>query len=310
MTDSNNPLEGVSPSGVLSKISAAVPKPTRKNLIIIGSLAVGYHYFGREGKMAVRTKDADCLLAPHAAAVDAGRAITDELMAAGWEMRPDPEFGKPGTPDMPDDDLPVVRLHPPGDPTWFIELLTEPASPTARKKVNHRLSARDGDFALPSFGFLSLTSMRPLETDFGIRYARPEMMALANLLEHPVVGGQTMSAGFAGRAGVKRANKDLGRVIAIARLAACVDEDALLEWSAEWREALEDRFGDEWRKLASRAGNGLRELLDSPADLEEAHFTCVNGLLAGAPPTMAAFEIAGRRLLTDAIEPLERTAAE
>jgi hypothetical protein len=42
-------------------------------------------------------------------------------------------------------------------------------------------------------------------------------MALANLLEHPVIGPQTMSTKIGGRT-LKRSNKDLGRVLAIARL--------------------------------------------------------------------------------------------
>lgn len=43
------------------------------------------------------------------------------------------------------------------------------------------------------------------------------MMALAHLLEHPVIGAQTMSTVIGGLI-LKRSNKDLGRVLAIARL--------------------------------------------------------------------------------------------
>jgi hypothetical protein len=39
-----------------------------------------------------------------------------------------------------------------------------------------------GHFSLCSFGFLSLIDFKPIETPFGIRIARPEMMAMANLL--------------------------------------------------------------------------------------------------------------------------------
>ena len=61
------------------------------------------------------------------------------------------------------------------------------------------------------------------------------------------------------------------------------DEDALLGWSAAWLAALQARFPDDWRSLASSAGYGLTELLDSEPDLVEAHHTCVNGLLASSP---------------------------
>ncbi len=99
-----------------------------------------------------------------------------------------------------------------------------------------------GHFGLPSFGFLSLANFNPLPTDAGIAIARPEMMALANLLEHPVIGSDTMSGGFAGRTDIKRSNKDLGRVLAIARLATTRDEDALLTWPKLWEQALQDGY--------------------------------------------------------------------
>lgn len=103
-------------------------------------------------------------------------------------------------------------------------------------------------------------------------------------------------------------DKDLGRVLALARLAVACDEDALLAWPAIWLAALKDRFPDEWRELAGRASKGLRALLASEPDLEQALHTCVNGLLASNPPTLALLRIAGQRLLLDAIEPLEMEA--
>ena len=117
-----------------------------------------------------------------------------------------------------------------------------------------------------------------------------------------------MSGGFGGRPGVKRSTKDLGRVIAIARLAAGENEAALEAWPDLWKAALLDRFPDEWWGLAKRAGQGLRQLLARPADLDEAYFTCANGLLASSPPSTLAFAVAARRLLIDAVEPLERRA--
>jgi hypothetical protein len=46
----------------------------------------------------------------------------------------------------------------------------------------------------------------------------------------------------------------------------------------------------------------LRQLLASPIDLDEANHTCVNGLLASAPPTAEQLRIVGQRLIQDAIE--------
>jgi hypothetical protein len=56
-----------------------------------------------------------------------------------------------------------------------------------------------------------------------------------------------------GARNLKRANKDLGRVLAIACLA---DLDDYPPWGDCWQTALADIFPDEWRTLALRAGQG------------------------------------------------------
>lgn len=48
--------------------------------------------------------------------------------------------------------------------------------------------------------------------------------------------------------------------------------------------------------------------MQNEADLEEAHHTCINGLLASQPPNIAALTAAGDRLLGDALETLEELA--
>lgn len=78
-------------------------------------------------------------------------------------------------------------------------------------------------------------------------------------------------------------------------------------WTA-WQNALLYRFPDEWQGLAREAGLGIRQLLESELDLEEAYHTCIYGLLASEPPDMEQLRIAGKRLLQDAIKPLEKLA--
>ncbi|WP_353565458.1 hypothetical protein [Haloferula sargassicola] len=164
------------------------------------------------------------------------------------------------------------------------------------------MKLREGYFGLPSFRFLAIAAFEP-ETipDLGLRRARPEMMALANLLEHPAIGAATMSSPIGGRT-LKRANKDLGRVLAVATLA---DLDDYRPWGDRWRTALESIFPDQWREFALRTGQGLRHLLESEADLEEAHHSCINGLLSSQQTTLGALRAAGERLIGDAIERLE-----
>jgi len=298
-------LRPVPPAKALREIALAVPSDCRKNIIIIGSLAVGYHYFGQQEDIVVRTKDADCLLSPRIAAIPAGIAIAERLMGVGWTFKRSGNHTEPGTASTPDSELPAVRLCPPGQSEWFIELLAVPELLSDRNQQWSRLETRFGHFGICSFGFLSLTSYRPSLTDLGVYVARPEMMALANLLEHPNIWPETMSGGFAGRADIKRSNKDLGRVLAIARLATARDEDAMLSWPGLWDESLRDRFPAEWMVLARGVGNGMRALLASEVDLEQAWFTCRYGLLASAPPTFDAFRLVGERALIDAITPLE-----
>lgn len=308
MANPDNSMQSVSPATALGEIASAVPEDCRRRIIVVGSLAVGYCYRDQLNDMAVRTKDADCLLSPRLEAIKAGVAITERLLDAGWSFHKTPQHPEPGTASTAVEALPAVRLSPPGSSQWFVELLTVPEDAAQRGRQWARLPTSHGHFGLPSFGFIGLTNLDPILTDIGISIARPEMMVLANLLEHPEIKADPMSGGFTGRMDIKRSNKDLGRVLAIARLAIGGEEDALQSWPALWKVALQDRFPDEWQALARRTGQGLRALLASEQDLEHALYTCANGLLASRQPTLAQLGIVGQRLLHDAIEPLETEA--
>ena len=213
----------IAPTRVLQEIAAAVPAECRESMITIGSLAVGYRYFASQRAMVVRTKDADCLLAPRVAAIPVGQPSPSNFS---------PPAGACGQVSMGRGRAMIARRTGycrPYDcsrrrPPIGFELLTLPASPAERGRQWLRLKTSVGHLGIASFGYLALPSLDPIMTDSGIAIARPEMMALANLLEHPAIGTQTMSGGFAGRPGVKRSNKDLGRVVAIARLATGEDE--------------------------------------------------------------------------------------
>ena len=296
--------ESVSPTAVIGELAAAVPKEFKKNIVVIGSLAAGYRYFGDRSELLVQTKDIDCLLQPHVEAVSAGEALTESLMNAGWIYAATEEFPTPGDGSTLEKDLPVVRLHPPGKRTWFVELLTVGENESDFGRGFIPMETSHGKFGLCSFGGIRLAQWNPIATESGISIARPEMMALSNLLHHKKIGEERMSKAIGGRE-IKRSNKDLGRVLALAYLAERDREDALIEWSASWQDALEKYFPSTWRPLAGDAGAGLRALLASGNDLAEAHHSCQHGLVAAFAPSLDTLELAGRRLLVDAIEPLE-----
>ncbi len=301
----------LSPSEVLAQVASALPADVRGNVIIIGSLAAGYHFFAGDGARAIRTKDVDRLFSPHSKAIAAATEVTDQLIKADWKLREDSDWGQPGNEGDPEEELPMVRLRPPGEATspWFLELLSAPPAfePGAPSKKLRRVETSIGHFAICSFDFLALAEWQPLDTVHGVRIARPEMMALANLLHHPEMA-DTLITGT----DYRRSNKDLGRVLALAYLTVQRDRrDGTEEfdaWAGRMWIALQDKFGDLAAQLAAQAGAGLRAVLESPADLDQALRIANLGLLASLDVSVEAFRATGARVLADVIEELEAMA--
>jgi hypothetical protein len=300
-------MSQIKPVEILKHVAKAVPTDCLENIVIIGSLAAAYAYFGDDDKIFVRTKDIDCLLKPFRVAAEKGQTITRQLLDAGWQPRRLGKHYNPGTHKTPDDELPAIRLYPPEiDPeeenAWFIELLTEPESSKNQGKKWTRMIIDEGHYGLPSYRYLSVTAFMPEKIDqLGIYYARPQMMALANMLEHSEIKPDRMSTLFDGRA-IKRSNKDLGRILAIGYLEEEKGIRDFRQWAYDWKDALQSCFPDEWKTLSVNAGSGLRALLDSGEDMEEAHYTCVYGLLSSYGVSQGDLLEVGERILGDTVD--------
>jgi hypothetical protein len=191
-----------------------------------------------------------------------------------------------------------VRLYPPGGGVWFIELLTEPASEDQTGRVWTTLPLSNGEhYALPSFRYTGIATFDATASDSGIRCALPAMMALANLLEHPSIKPELIEG-----TRDKRSNKDLGRALAIARLSLETDLDS---WAPRWLTALKNRFPHQWKELALHAGDGIRALLASPQDLQQAAEIANRGLLASKPVTELTLRGTAEQMLAFVITDLE-----
>ena len=246
----------------------------------------------------------------HAKAVGAAGRVTESLLAAGWQPRKEGGWGEPGDARTPDDKLPMIRLKPPtadGGADWFLELLGAPDETSDQVKTFYRVPTSMGDFAICSFNYLALAEWQPIETRHGVRVARPEMMVLANMLHHPVIAPDLMAGTT-----TKRSNKDLGRVLALAWLAGAQDRrdgtGELEAWPGLMADALRARFPERAKSLALNAGAGIRALMASDGDRDEALSICNKGLLAFLEVDRDAFSATGRRFIQQVIEPLEDVA--
>lgn len=292
----------VLPGAVFRTVVDAIPEDLRSHVIVIGSLAAAYWYAGQSTSFSVRTKDVDTVLVPRHSAPQSGRDVADKLLKEKWRPKRDGEFGAPGNKETPEDRLPALRLYPPNSDDWFLELLTEPDGEAESSRHFMRFVLSNGEhYGLPSFRFTSVATFGALPVDGGIRVAKPEMMALANLLEHPTIRPDLIKD-----TNTKRSNKDLGRSLALAWLS----QDKLDSWAEEWLRALRELFPTRWRELAMRTGDGITALLAHEADLDQAVSTCNTGLLASRQVTVEQLRATAKRLDEIVITEMRAAAAE
>lgn len=288
------------PDAILARLARDIPPRLLRNLYLIGSLAAGFHFRAALESRAVNTKDADLVVQP-VGNLDAVAKIASNLRKSRWNWKLD--FGPVGSATTPEGKLPDIRLYPPGrNPKYWVELQGLP-KPDQAEPVRRTRVVIDGEhFAVPAFRFAGITARGLRDTPRGIRYADPAMMALSNLLAHPEVGTHRMSTAIAGRRCLRSA-KDLGRVLAFARLC---DRREVQGWVGPWLRALRSSFPRTWRAIGVRAGAGLRALLADEDGMSDAHWAMRNGLLSGLGVGRNELVVVGEGFLADVVEPFEK----
>lgn len=290
--------KAIDPRILFERLRAELPPDVIARVVVVGSLAAACHHAEQLIEGGVKTKDADLVIHP-ARDVAPASSIAARLRGLGW--RPRSGDRSPGTSQTPAADLPAIRLYPPDHDDYFVEILIVPEGEDPGPKPWLRVELDDGWYGVPSFEFLALTMIDRQRSQSGIEYAHPSMMALANLLSHPVLGTHVMSSTIGGRE-IHRSSKDLGRVLALARLATREETEA---WVERWRFALSSCFPTRQRDLSLRLGRGLRALLADDRRFDEA-WHCGNvGLLAGMGVTKVQLRAIAMQLLVDVIEPIE-----
>lgn len=291
------------PELVLQGFKKDFPARLHKNICVVGSLAAACRFRMKLEAQVVNTKDVDLVVHTTGGATGC-QDLAKHLLRKGWTQRYPKELPPAPSPD-PEESLPFIRFYPPGSLDFFIELLGLPAKDQAQGKAIMPIELTDGWFGVPRFRFMGLTSHETQSSSSGIKYAAPWMMALANLLSHPVLKPEIMSSKIGGR-DIWRCSKDLGRVLTLAWLAERRD---LERWVSPWIAGTQDWFPKTWRSVVPRATQALTGLLGNREAMEQAHHTAVYGLLAGKSVTQKNLEAIGEQLLADVVGPYARSAA-
>jgi hypothetical protein len=276
----NLPL--VDADALIRRVATNIPVRMRKHVVIVGSVAAAYAFRDLPGHGTVATKDIDVLLRPASRAIASATSIGTRLLADGWKPVYKEGFG-PVRPSEENRPLPALRLCPPDDDEgWFVELMAVPPKDQTARRDWRRFLTPQGVFGIPSYRRTPVAIHAASETPYGIRVARPECMAMANLLEHADPDTST----FGDREDA-RYIKDVGRAVALWWLANVQSVVAYDHWQATLSAAIEALYSDAIDEMCMAALQGLATI---DANLITAHTIAVESLLAPYGTSLGAFE--------------------
>ena len=178
------------PEALFERLARDVPAGLHEHVFVVGSLAAAYHFRVALERQGVNTKDADLVVYP-AGDTSFCSAMAEELLDLGWRPHPD---CYPMSSPKPAEALRAIRLYPSHSTDYFVEFLNLPEIGQAEAKRWVSVMVRGGWYGLPTFKFQGLCACGRLTSEQGLAYASPAMMALANLLSHPFVRVERMSA--------------------------------------------------------------------------------------------------------------------
>ncbi len=271
-------------SALLERVAANVPESLRNNAVVIGSIATAWAFREVSGTNTVATKDIDLLLRPGIDAVSTAITLGQVLLEEGWQPR-FPQGRERATADMADDELPALRLTPPGgEDGWFLELLAAPPFEQKERKHWQRFVTSAGIFGLPSFRYMPVAVFDAEQTVHGLRVAKPACMALAHLLEH-AEPNRTPISGLPGNP--PRFVKDIGRAVALWWLAGQASVTAAGDWRAAWGAVMDALYPNHRAEMLSAARTGLHSL---EGHVRDAHQLAMTSVLASHGTTLGAFQ--------------------
>jgi hypothetical protein len=285
-------MSKLDPRRLFKQLSQQLPAELRAHVLVIGSLAAARAFVVRLGSEAVNTQDADLLIHP-AGDVASARRTAERLLEAGWTRVRGTCFPMPNP--EPASELRLIRLNPPEPAPFFVEFVNVPMTEQVADVEMVPVKLPDGYYGLKSYRFMGLAAQFPRQSDEGLFYAAPEMMALSNLLSHREVGSTRIASGVF--QGTLRSAKDLGRVLALAHLAEADVEG----WPERWLGGLRACFPRSWREHAKGVGAGLQQLLEDDDALAEAVRTTEYGLLNQMGVDAERLRAVGERFDVDVI---------
>ena len=197
---------------LFARLASDIPRECLGHLFVTGDLAAAYHYKAVFRGRGIKTQGCryrrpsrwGCGLMPNRGSDVAGFGVAEA-----------PRLLLPGDP--------CAAGAASGDPALSSEVerllrgvSDRPSEPTTQADRLDSRAARRRLVWAAGFRYLGIAALGRQTSDEGLEYADPAMMAAANLLSHPEVGSARIESGDL--RGVLRSAKDLGRVIALARL--------------------------------------------------------------------------------------------